>query len=311
MRMKNIYLLILLACCWGPSFLFIKIAVEEVPPMILAGLRIGIGALILNIILLTRKERLPMTRDFWKKTLIAGFFAQGLPFTLINWGEQYVDSSLASLLNGLVPLFTIVLAQIMLTDERMTVNKLKGVLLGFSGLLFLIYPNIKSGLSGSLLGILAITAAAISYGIGLVYIRKNLIGIPSFHAPAAQLLSVMIYLLPISLMVSPDFQITNVSWPVIGAIAILGLFGTAIAFILYFKLIQQSSASYASMVTYLMPVIGVILGITFLNESLTPWMIGGAFCILAGIYIGNKMKIKIKQQKINQCIDVKLYSPFR
>lgn len=309
MKMKNIYLLILLACCWGPSFLFIKIAIEEVPPMVLAGLRIGIGALILNLFLLLRKERLPMTREFWKKTFIAGFFAQALPFTLINWGEQYVDSSLASLLNGLVPLFTIVLAQIMLADERMTENKLKGVVLGFIGLLILIYPNIENGLSGSVQAILAITIAAISYGIGLVYIRKNLINVPSFHAPAAQLLSVTIYLVPISFLSSPDFSLMDISWPTIGSVAVLGLFGTAIAFILYFKLIERSSASYASMVTYLMPMIGVILGVAFLSEQLTTWMIAGAIAILSGIYIGNKKRQK--GRKFEGSLDMKLYSKFR
>lgn len=309
MKVKNIYLLILLACCWGPSFLFIKIAVAEVPPMMLAALRIGIGAVILNLFLLMKKERLPMTKEFWKKTLIAGFFAQALPFTLINWGEQYVDSSLASLLNGLIPLFTIVLAQLMLTDERMTENKLKGLALGFVGLIILIYPNIQNGLTGSVQGIIAIIIAAISYGIGLVYIRKNLINIPSFHAPAAQLLSVTIYLLPLSFIGSPDFSLMDVSWSAIGSMLILGFFGTAIAFVLYFKLIEQSSASYASMVTYLMPVIGVILGVLFLNESLTSWMIAGAVAILWGIYIGNK-KMQ-KRKKFGEGIDEKLYSQFR
>lgn len=309
MKIKNVYLLILLALCWGPSFLFIKVAVEEVPPMVLAGLRIGIGAIILNLFLLARKERLPMTRDFWKKTLIAGFFAQGVPFVLINWGEQYVDSSLASLLNGLVPLSTILLAQMMLPEEKMTSNKLKGVLLGFLGLTVLVFPNLQNGLTGSTLGIVAITAATISYGIGLVYIRKNLVNIPSFQAPAAQLLSVTIYLLPLSLLTAPSFSFSNVSWEVYASVAILGLFGTAIAFIIYFKLIERTSASYASMVTYLMPIIGVILGVIFLHESITIWMIAGALLILSGIYIGNK-----KGKNLNRyykLIDSKLYSQFR
>ena len=218
--MKNIYLLILLALCWGPSFLFIKVAVVEVPPMVLAGLRIGLGATILNLLLLAKKQYLPRSRDFWKKTLIAGFFAQGLPFVLINWGEQYVDSSLASLLNGLVPLSTILLAQMMLPEEKMTANKLKGVMLGFLGLIILIFPNIQDGLTGSTLGILAITIATISYGIGLVYIKKNLVNIPSFQAPSAQLLSVTIYLVPLSLLFAPDFSFASVSWTVYGSITV-------------------------------------------------------------------------------------------
>ncbi len=92
-RTKNVLLLFLLASCWGPSFLFIKIAVEEISPLMLAALRIGSGALILNLFLILKGQRLPIHFSFWKKIFVAGFFAQGLPFVLINWGEQYVDSS--------------------------------------------------------------------------------------------------------------------------------------------------------------------------------------------------------------------------
>ncbi|MEO9869681.1 DMT family transporter [Ekhidna sp.] len=310
MKIRNVYLLILLASCWGPSFLFIKIAVAEISPVMLAALRIGIGAVILNLILLLKKEKLPVTLVFWKKTFIAGFFAQGLPFTLINWGEQFVDSSLASLINGLVPLCTIVLSQIMLRNERMTKNKLTGVLLGFIGLAVLVMPNLLSGVTGSSQGILSITAAAFSYGFGLVYIKKYLINIPSFRAPAAQLLSVAIYLLPMAFLADSSFSLMEVSWQAIGAVAILGLFGTAVAFVIYFKLIEQSSVAYASLVTYLMPVYGVILGIIFLNEQFTLWMFLGAVLILAGIRTVNK-PLKSKMKVFGEGLDAAYFTKFR
>jgi len=283
MKNKNLFLLILLASCWGPSFLFIKIAVAEVSPMMVAGLRIAIGAVVLNMILLFRKERLPTKRSFWKKIFIAGFFAQALPFTLINWGEQFVDSSIASLLNGLTPLSTIVLAQLMLKDEKMTSNKVRGVVLGLIGLIILVLPSLFAGVTGTVQGILAITLAALSYGVGLVYIRKNLIAVPAMHAPAAQLLSVSIYLLPIAFFITPQFSLLAVSVASLISIALLGVFGTAIAFIVYFKLLERTSAGYVSMVTFLMPIYGVILGITFLDEPLTLWMLLGATSILGGI----------------------------
>ena len=292
MKAKNIFLLILLASCWGPSFLFIKIAVAEVSPLMLTGLRIGLGALILNLILLVRRERLPLKFDFWKKIFIAGFFAQALPFTLINWGEQYVDSSLASLLNGLTPLSTIVLAQMMLADERMNENKLKGVLLGFVGLVILVLPSLVGGVAGTTQGILSITLGAISYGVGVVYIRKNLVKSPPMHAPAAQLLSVAVYTLPIAFFLEPSFTFTSLSWEVIGSIAILGSFGTAIAFIIYFKLLERTSASYLSMVTYLMSIYGVVLGIVFLNERVSIWTLVGAAFIFTGIMLVNRVSSK-------------------
>lgn len=288
MNIKNILLLILLASCWGPSFLFIKIAVAEVPPLMLTGFRIGLGALILNVILLLRKERLPSNLDFWKKTLIAGFFAQALPFTLINWGEQYVDSSLASLLNGLTPLSTIILTQMMLANEQMSIHKVQGVLLGFLGLVILVLPSLINGVAGTTQGILSITLGAISYGIGMVYIRKNLVQTPPMQAPAAQLLSVAVYTLPVAFLLEPNFSVVDLSWKVIGSILILGSFGTAIAFIIYFKLLERTNAAFLSMVTYLMPIYGVALGIIFLGEQVTSWMLIGAVSIFSGIVLVNR-----------------------
>jgi len=312
MKNKNLFLLLLLASCWGPSFLFIKIAVLEVSPLMLAALRIGIGALILNLFLLYKGERLPLTLDFWKKVLVAGFFAQALPFTLINWGEQYVDSSLASLLNGLTPLSTIVLAQLMLQDEKMTRNKLGGVILGLIGLACLVLPSLGNGMTGSTEGILAITLAAISYGVGLVYVRKNLIKVPVIHAPAAQLLAISIYLIPLAFIFTPDFSFAQVSWQALSAIAILGSFGTAIAFVIYYRLLARTNAGYVSMVTFLMPIYGVILGMVFLNEQLTSWMFLGALSILAGISLVNKKPTAVA---VTECFEKNLdkanYSAFR
>ncbi len=309
-RTKNMLLLFLLASCWGPSFLFIKIAVEEIDPLMLAASRIGIGALVINVFLLVKGERLPLTFAFWKKILVAGFFAQGLPFVLINWGEQYIDSSLASLMNGMVPLFTIVFAQFVLQDERMTVSKTLGVVIGFLGLVILVYPDLKEGVTANTYGILAIAFASVSYGIGLVYIRRHLTKVPSFQAPAAQLLSITIYLLPIALWMGPSFNISDISSASLWSVTILGVFGTAIAFILYFKLIERTSAGYVSMVTYLMPIYGVILGAVFLNEKITSWMILGAALIFGGISVINRKK-KSNQQKFSEHIDVAYYSKFR
>lgn len=310
MKVKNIHLLLLLACLWGPSFLFIKIAVGEVPPIMLAALRIALAALILNLLLFLKKERLPLSLGYWKKVFIAGLFAQAIPFVLINWGEQYVDSSLASVLNGLMPLFTIIFAHFMISDERLTNNKIFGLLLGFLGLLVLVMPSLLRGANGSFLGILSITVATASYGIGLAYIRKHFSNAQSFKAPAAQLLSVSIYLIPIAFLAYPDFSIWSVSAAGIGSILVLAIFGTAIAFIVYFKLIEQSSAGYASLVTYIMPVFGVVLGVVFLDEPLTFWVLAGAAFILAGIRQTKKPVAKT-EKRFGIQIDTALYSKFR
>ncbi len=278
--------------------------------MLVAGLRIGIGAFVLNMMLFVKKERLPLKSHFWKKVFVAGFFAQALPFTLINWGEQFVDSSIASLLNGLTPLSTIVLAQLMLKDEKMTRNKVRGVFLGLLGLMILVAPSLVGGVTGTTQGILAITLAAMSYGVGLVFIRKNLINVPPIHAPAAQLLSVTAYLLPLSLFLTPEFSFSTLGTDVIVSISVLGVFGTAVAFVLYFKLLERTSAGYVSMVTYLMPIYGVILGIIFLDEQLTIWMILGAASILSGISLVNK-RVERSPRVFGKNLDRSYYSQFR
>lgn len=310
MKNKNLFLLLLLASCWGPSFLFIKIAVVEVSPIMLTAIRIGIGAIVLNGLLLWKSERLPTEFAFWKKVLVAGFFGQALPFALINWGEQFVDSSLAAVLNGLTPLSTILLAQLMLPDEKMTKNKVKGVLMGVAGLIVLVLPSLANGIASTTMGIVAITMAAISYGICLVYVRKNLLDVKPVHAPAAQLLTVTIYLVPLAFSLDPTFSVMQISWEAIASMIILGVFGTAIAFLIYFKLLERTSAGYVSMVTLLMPIFGIVLGVIFLDEVINLWMVVGTAGILGGIFLVNKKKEKTAKQ-FEEHVDSKYYSPFR
>lgn len=300
--------MILLALCWGPSFLFIKLALIQLDPVLLSVFRIGIGAFVLNIILLMRKDFLPKDLGFWKASAIAALFSVALPFMLINWGQQFIDSSLGSLLNGTTPFFTVIFSFLLLQNESISVNKFRGIGLGFLGLIVLVYPNLIQGVSASLTGIAAVVLASASYGVGWVWVKKHLTGIPSFKAPAAQLLLATIYLLPFVLFTERENTIASWTIVTVGSIIALGVLGTAIAFILYFKLITKAGPSYASMVTYLVPVIGVVLGIIVLNETLTPWMLCGAGLILFGIYLGNKPK---KETKSENCVDLAVLSKVR
>lgn len=308
MKLKSIHLLILLAVCWGPSFLFIKLALIQLDPILLSVFRIGIGAMVLNIILLLRKDFLPKDKAFWKASAVAAFFSVAFPFMLINWGQQFIDSSLGSLLNGTTPFFTVIFSFFLLQNESISINKIRGIALGFLGLMVLVYPNLAEGVSASLTGIAAVVLASASYGVGWVWVKKHLTGIPSFKAPAAQLFLATIYLLPVVLFTERNTELASWNLVTLGSIMALGILGTAIAFILYFRLIAQAGPSYASMVTYLVPVIGVILGIIVLNETLTPWMLSGAGMILFGIYLGNKPK---KNTTSPKCVDLGVLSKVR
>ncbi|UXX80249.1 DMT family transporter [Reichenbachiella carrageenanivorans] len=288
MKLKNLLLLLVLATLWGPSFLFIKIAIVEISPITLAALRIGLAAILLHIWLFIKGYEFNRSWTFWKHVTVAGFFAQALPFALINWGEQYIDSSIASILNGLTPLATVVIANFAIADERMTVERIVGTTLGFIGLLVLVSPNLVSGADASVLGIVAVAIAAVSYGVGLVYSRLYLIKEKPLYAPSSQLLVAAAYLIPFALLVEGPVAWATLSWGAIGSLLVLGTFGTALAFVIYYKILTSASASYLSLVTYLMPIYGVALGIIFLDEILAVEAIIGAVLILLGIMIANQ-----------------------
>ena len=309
MKLRNIHLLILLALCWGPSFLFIKLALAELDPIRLSFLRIGVGALILNVILLMRKNYLPKSLRFWRDSAVAAFFSVAFPFMLINWGQQFIDSSLGSLLNGTTPFFTVIFSAILLKSEKVSASKVRGIVIGFVGLMVLVFPNLQEGVNASFWGIMAVVLASTSYGMGWVWVRKRLVGTASFKAPATQLLLATVFLTPFLFFSESSTPIAEWSSITIISIAGLGTLGTSIAFILYFKLIEQAGASYASMVTYLVPVIGVLLGSLILREEITIWMLAGAVLILYGIYTGGKKPVTYCCPE--QRVDARLFTRFR
>ena len=169
----------------------------------------------------------------------------------------------------------------------MTVQKTIGVIVGFMGLLVLALPNLISGMDSTLGGILAVSIGSASYGVGIVYSRKHLRNEKPLHAPSGQLLSASIYLVLLALIFDSPSSLINISWEVAGAILILSIFGTAIAFVLYFKVLERTSASFLSLVNYLMPVFGIILGVIFMNESVSFEMFSGLALIFTGIAIVN------------------------
>ena len=287
MKLKNFLLLILLAALWGPSFLFIKVAVAEIPPLTLVLGRVGIAAVLLTAFLLLQGKSLPRSRTVWRHLAVMGLVHNAIPFVLFGWGEQYIDSALASILNGTTPLFTILLAHYFVADDRLTPTKLVGAMIGFGGLVLLILPSFTDGVEATTWGLLAVALAAALYGVAIVYSRNHLRGLPPLVAPAGQMIMATIYLLPLSLLIDRPFSLPPLSLNVIGSMVALGVLGTAVAFVVYYRLLETAPASYVSMTTYLIPVFGVILGVLVLNEQLTWHAYAGFALILLGVMIVN------------------------
>jgi len=287
MELKNFFWLLFLAALWGPSFLFIKVTVAEIPPFTLVAGRVGVAAAVLYLILRLQRRSLPRLGRVWGHFAVMGFFANALPFVLFSWGEQYIDSALAAILNGATPLFTMVLAHWLLADDRLTASKLAGVLLGFGGLLALIGPSLGGGMQTTTWGLLAIVVAAASYGVAIVYARRHLRRLPPLVGPTAQLLMATFYILPLALLFEQPWRQSIPSWPVIGSWLALALFGTALAFVVYYHIMKQMSATFLSMVTYLVPLFGLLLGVVILDERLSWNAYLGCGLILLGVMVVN------------------------
>jgi drug/metabolite transporter (DMT)-like permease len=287
MQTRNFVLLLFLASLWGPSFLFIKVAVVEIPPITLVLARVGIAAILLYLILRLQGDNLPRPGRIWGHIAVVALLHNSLPFVLLSWGEQHIDSAVASIVNGTTPIFTILLAHMLTTDDRLTSTKIVGVTLGMLGMMLLVVPSVLGGVEATTLGLLAVIAVSASYGLAMVYSRKHLRGMKPLAAPTGQFLVATLYLLPLALLIDRPLTLSAPSTQAIASLLALAVIGTALAFVVYYRLIESADASYVSMVTYLVPVFGVILGVLILGERLS-WNAYVAFAmILMGIMIVN------------------------
>jgi len=278
-------LFLTLTLLWAPSFLLIKIGLEEIPPLAIATSRLGIAALILFVILRARGGGLPREGKTWRALAYMAFFGSALPFAAISVGEQYTDSALASIFNGATPIATSILAHFFLEEEKMTPVKLLGIIVGFIGIVSIFLPAIGTG-GGSLLGLSAFLLAALCYGISMVHARLNLRGLPSLVAPTLQLGLGALMLLPFTLAFEWNRLTIPGGAPLI-SILFLGVMGTGLAYIVYYALLERGSATFLSLVTYFLPPSGVFLGMAVRGERPGWNAFFGCALIIVGIVLVN------------------------
>jgi drug/metabolite transporter (DMT)-like permease len=280
----NIFLLLLLGTIWGSSYLFIKIAVADVPVFTLVAGRLFFSALILWAIVLLARQHVPRERSLWGAYTMMGFFSGTLPYALITWGEQYIPSGLAALLQATMPLFTVIMVHWIIVDERMTWASAAGVAVGFVGVGVLMLPDLRTGLHANLLGQLAIVGASVSYAWAAIYARKRLRDEPPLINTLGQLTMGALLTLPLSLILERPFDLSPSApalWSWLGLIVL----GTVVAYVIYYALIERTSATFVSTVTYVIPVNGLIMGALVLDETLTPVVIVSLVLILIGVVL--------------------------
>jgi drug/metabolite transporter (DMT)-like permease len=276
-------MLILLSMLWGGSFFFVAVVVTDLPPLTIVTLRVGIAAITLWAIVLMLGLRPPKDGRVWAAFLGMGLLNNIIPFTLIVWGQTQIGSGLASILNAATPIFTVMVAGVLLPDERLTPLKLAGVAAGFIGVIVMIgLPALGGG--GSLVAQLAIITAALSYAFAGVYGRRfKTMGINPIITAAGQVTASTLVLVPIALTVDGPLDMTRISLETWSAITGLAVFSTAIAYVLYFKILELAGATNVLLVTLLVPVSAVLLGSLFLNESLQAIHLVGILLIALGL----------------------------
>jgi drug/metabolite transporter (DMT)-like permease len=283
------FLFVLLGFFWGSSYLFIKIGVDAgLPPFTLITLRLLFGFILLATVVAIAREPLPRDPKTYGHLIVMGAVNIAIPFSLITWAELTVDSALAAILTAPVPLFVIVIAAIFLRDERITINRLAGLAVGFVGVAILVGFDPGEVAAGNLAGEIALIGATLSYACGAVYARRNIHGLrPMIPAVfqvgfALTMVSVLAFVFE-----RPIDVVSRITPEALFAVVWLGILGSGLAYLLFFRTLGRWGATRTSMVAYLLPVFGITLGALVLKEPIDTRLLVGTALVIGGIALVN------------------------
>ena len=285
-----------LALIWGSSFLFIRIGVEQLSTFQLVFIRTGIAAVGLNAVVYARGKRLPADRAGIRDIAILGVINTVIPFALITWGEKSIESGLAAVLQATAALFTMIVAHFAFADERITRRKVAGLVVGFAGVVVLASRSSAAGAIVvaprlQVLGQMAIVVASFCYALGGVYSRKAIqrrlepiVAAAGAMTVTAAITGVLAYAAPLA-GADPPVALSSLTPHVLGAILTLGVLNTFVAYLIFYATIETLGAARASMVTYVIPAVGLTLGAVFLDEPVDLRLLTGAAMIVGSIGI--------------------------
>lgn len=281
-RTANFLWLAALGLLWGTSYLFIAIVVSEVPYLSLVAGRMVLSATIMWLILAVMRRPAPRGWKLWSRYSVMGLLSGALPYSLISWGERSISSGMASLLQSTMPIFTVLLAALLGRGEELNLRKLCGVLVGFLGVVLLMLPDLWHGARASVAGQLAVVASSLSYAGATLFARSKLRGQSPLASTTGQLTTGALMVLPASLWFDKPLSLAP-SWTALASWLGLAVLGTVIAYVIYYALIERTSATFVSTVTFIIPVNGVVLGAILLGESVTGWLVGALALVLLGV----------------------------
>ena len=289
-----------LALIWGGSFLAIKLTVQDMSPTALLLFRSAAGFLGLALILLVLRK--PMFGPGWRGRLwgfaIMAVTNAVIPWVAIAWGEERISSGLASILNSTTTLWTAVLIYWVVPSERPSLVNYLGVLIGFAGVVVLVYPELSAhGISGDVLGALAVVLASASYAVNALYQRRKMRDVSVFEVSLGQLAASVVFAIPIAAPSLPYIHFRPLS---LAAVITLGAVGTGVAYLLYYYVMNTLGAVRAAGVTYVVPVTAVFWGALLLNEEVSASVIAGMLVILAGILLVNIRRVPRREPAIER-----------
>jgi drug/metabolite transporter (DMT)-like permease len=277
-------LLLALSILWGGSFFFVGVAVKDLPPLTIVVCRVALAAIVLHLVIRMMRVNLPATKQVWGAFFGMGLLNNVIPFTLIVWGQTHIASGVASILNASAPLFTVIVAHSLTADEKMTGGRLIGVLIGLIGVAVMIGSAALQSLGVNVIAQLACLGAAISYAFAGVFGRRfKAMGIAPMATATGQVTASSVILLPLMLVVDQPWTLPSPSVNTIAALLGLAILSTAIAYILYFRILATAGATNLLLVTFLIPVSAILLGILVLGETLQVKHVLGMLLIGLGL----------------------------
>jgi drug/metabolite transporter (DMT)-like permease len=272
---------------WGSSYLFIKVAIDSFETFTLIALRLLVGAAFLWVVLRARRTPLPRSRRIYGHLVVMAVVNITIPFGLITWAEQSVDSALAAILNSTVPLMVIVIAPMFLPDEPIRVNGVVGLAIGFAGIVLLVSPGLVSA-TGDLVGSIALLGSSLSYAAGNVYNRRNVRGLPPLIPAVFQVTFALLIVGVLALVLERPWETARqpdlAGW---FSVIWLGILGSGLAYLVYFRLLGSWGATRTALVAYLLPVVGIVLGFLVLGEPVDATLLLGTGLVIGGVALVN------------------------
>ncbi|MEP1576912.1 DMT family transporter [Roseibium album] len=284
MPLRNWVMLIVLGTIWGGSFLFAKVAVAEIPPFVLVFFRVSSACAVLLLVLWYQKLLRKLSFELAIPFLIMGILNNAIPFSLLFLGQTEIGAGLASILNATTPIFTVVVAGVLVKQETLSANKIGGVLLGVIGVAVMLSSSLSGVANDPVWAQLSCLGAAVSYACAATYARRFKTVQPQVAA-TGQLLGSSLIMLPIALYFGTGWTISGTSVTAWANVLALGVFATALAYLIFFQLLSDAGATNASLVTLIVPASALFFGWLILGENLSALQLGGFAILLVGLIV--------------------------